>query len=131
MTLAFMKPIPKNRAALLRLCIVTAAVCALAVLTCIHWNWLAVTIGILSGTAFLLLGMAAGGGIGNARGFGQGPADVSTRIGVCLAAAGIGSYALGHEPPFPPSFQVFYGVIMGLVSVIAVILAVKGVRDTR
>ena len=131
MKIASMKPTAKNRAALLRLCIVIAVVPSLAVLTYIHWNWLAVTIGILSGTVFLLLGVAAGGGIGNARGFGQGPADVSTRIGVCLAAAGIGSFALGHDPPFPPSFRVFYGVIMGLVSIIALILSVKGVRDTR
>jgi len=126
-----MKPTAKNRAALLRLCIVIAVVPALAVLTYVHWNWLAVTIGILSGTAFLLLGIAAGGGIGNARGFGQGPADVSTRIGVCLAAAGIGSFALGHDPPFPLPFRVFYGIIMGLVSVIALILAVKGMRNSK
>lgn len=131
MKITSMKPTAKNRAALLRLCIVIAVVPALAVLTYVHWNWLAVTIGILSGTAFLLLGIAAGGGIGNARGFGQGPADVSTRIGVCLAAAGIGSFALGHDPPFPPPFRVFYGVIMGLVSVIALILAVKGMRDAK
>jgi len=120
-----------NRAALLRLGIVFAAVPSIAVLTYVHWNWLAVTIGILCGTAFFLWGMAAGGGLGNARGFGQGPADVSTRIGVCLAAAGLGSYALGHEPPFPPSFRIFYGVIMGLVSVSALILSVKGVRDAK
>ena len=126
-----MRPTAKNWTALLRLCIVLAVVPALAVLTYVHWNWLTVTIGILSGTAFLLLGIAAGGGIGNARGFGQGPADVSTRIGVCLAAAGIGSYALGHDPSFPLPFRVFYGIIMGLVSVIALILAVKGVRDTK
>ena len=131
MKITSMKPTAKNRAALLRLCIVIAVVPALAVLTYVHWNWLAVTIGILSGTGFFLWGMASGGGIGNARGFGQGPADVSTRIGVCLAAAGIGSYALGHDPPFPLPFRVFYGIIMGLVSVIALILAVKGIRDAK
>ena len=131
MKITSMKPTAKNRAVLLRLCIVIAVVPSLGVLTYVHWNWLAVTIGILSGTAFLLLGIAAGGGIGNARGFGQGPADVSTRIGVCLAAAGIGSFALGHDPPFPLPFRVFYGIIMGLVSVIALILAVKGMRDAK
>ena len=131
MKITSMKPTAKNRAALLRLCIVIAVVPSLGVLTYVHWNWLAVTIGILSGTGFFLWGMASGGGIGNARGFGQGPADVSTRIGVCLAASGIASYGLGREPPFPLSFRVFYAVILALVGGIALILTVKGVRDAK
>ena len=118
-----------RRAALLRLVLVAAAVPAIALLTWRGWNGLAVTLGILSGTVFFLWGMAAGGGLGNARSFGQGPADVSTRIGVCLAATGLASYALGHDPPFPLPFRIFYGVIMAIVSVVALVLAIKTARD--
>ena len=75
--------------------------------------------------------MAAGGGLGNARSFGQGPADVSTRIGVCLAASGLASYALGHEPPFPPPFRVFYGVGMVLAGVDRAGSGREGRQDAR
>jgi len=111
-----------------RLCFVAAAVLALIVLTWLGLTWLAVTLGILSGTVFLLGGMAAGGGLGNARRFGDAPADVNTRIGVCLAASGLASYALGHDPPFPVPYRVFYGVIMALVSLVALGLSVRGLK---
>jgi len=119
-----------DRAVLVRLWIVVVLVPAIAVLTYIGWNWLAVTLGILSGTVFFLWGMGSGGGIGNARSFGQGPADVTTRIGVCLAASGLASYALGHQPPFPLSFRIFYMILMTLVSIVALVLAWKGSKQT-
>ncbi len=119
----------KRRAALLRFIVVAAVMPSVAVLTWVHWNWLAVTLDILSGTAFFLWGMASGGSLGNARAFGQGPPDISTRIGVCLAASGLASYALGHDPPFPLPFRVFYGVIMAAVSIVALVLAGKVMRE--
>jgi len=37
---------------------------AIAVLTLLGWNWLAVALGILGGTIFFLWGMATGGSLG-------------------------------------------------------------------
>jgi len=110
-----------------RLVLVLVVVAAVAGLTLAHLNALALTVGLLAGLAFFLRGLAAGGGLGNARGFGQGPADVNARIGICLAAAGIASASVGTEH-FPTPFRVFYGLCLGLACVIAAFLAWRGRR---
>ena len=104
--------------------IVLAAVLAVLGLTLARLNAAALTVGVASGAWWLLRGIATGGGMGNARQFGRGPADNSTRIGVCLAAAGIASAALAREI-FPLPFRIFYGVCLGLACVGAVLLAWK------
>ena len=93
-------------------------------------NWLGLTAGIAVGGLLFLLGMAAGGGLGNARKFEKKPADVNARIGTCLAAAGIAAAALGYDPPFPPPFRIFYGVCLALGCLGALALSVKGLKDT-
>ena len=120
---------PPRRAALLRLGLVVIAMLSVGGLTVARVHWAALAVGIAAGIGLLLRGMAMGGSLGNARQFGKAPADVSTRIGICLAAAGIASGSLGHDPPFQPPFQIFYTVCLVLACVIAVILAVKSVRD--
>ncbi len=104
--------------------IVLLAVLAVLGLTLARLPALALTVGLAFGVWWLLRGMALGGGIGNARQFRHGPADQSTRIGVCLAAAGIAAAALAREQ-FPLPFRVFYGVCLGLACIGAVLLAWK------
>ena len=104
--------------------LVLLAVLAVLGLTLARLPALALTVGIASGAWWLLRGMALGGGMGNARQFGRGPADSSTRIGVCLAAAGIASAALAREL-FPLPFRIFYGVCLALACLGAVWLAWK------
>lgn len=118
-----------RRTALLRLLLVCAcaAVIVGAVLT--QHYWLALTAGIAAGGLLFLAGVAAGGGLGNARKFEKKPADLSARIGTCLAAAGIAAAALGYDPPFPPPFRAFYGVCLAIACLGALALSVKGLKD--
>lgn len=108
---------------MIRFWVVLGTALVIAGLTLAHQYGLALIIGIVVGSYFLLRGMAAGGSLGNARQFQKKPADVNARIGICLAAAGIASASLGHNPPFPPSFCIFYGVCLALALVGAGILA--------
>jgi len=110
-----------------RLGLVSGAVLLIAALTLAHQSALALTLGLLAGLVFFLRGLAAGGGLGNTHGFGQGPADVSARIGICLAAAGIASSSVGSSH-FPIPFRVFYGLCLGLACIIAMFLAWRGRR---
>lgn len=111
---------------MIRFWMVSATVLAVAGLTLAHLPAaLALTLGIAVGLFLLLRGMAAGGSLGNARQFENKPADVNARIGICLAAAGIASAALGNAR-FPLPFHVFYTVCLVLASVGAVFLAWKG-----
>ncbi len=108
-----------------RFAIVLATTLAVAGLTLAHLQAFALTLGIAVGLVLLLRGMAAGGSLGNARQFGKKPADVNARIGICLAATGIASSALGNER-FPLPFHVFYGICLGLAALGAVFLAWRG-----
>ncbi len=110
-----------------RFAVVLATTLAVAGLTLARLPALALTLGIAVGLFLLLRGMAAGGSLGNARQFGKKPADVNARIGICLAATGIASSAIGNEH-FPLPFHVFYAVCLGLASVGAVFLAWKGMK---
>ncbi len=113
---------------MIRFAVVLGTTLAVAGLTLAGQHALALTLGIAVGLFLLLRGMAAGGSLGNARQFEKKPADVNARIGICLAAAGIASASLGHEPSFPLPFRVFYIVCLVLASVGAVALAGKGRR---
>lgn len=104
--------------------LVLLAVLAVLGLTLARLNAAALTVGMVSGAWWLLRGMALGGGMGNARQVGQSPADNGTRIGVCVAAAGIASAALAREV-FPLPFRIFYGVCLALACLGAVWLAWK------
>jgi len=110
--------------------LVLLAVLAVLGLTLARQSALALTVGMVSGAWWLLRGMALGGGMGNARQVGQSPADNSTRIGVCVAAAGIASAALAREM-FPLPFRVFYGICLGLACLGAVWLAWKQPRSPQ
>lgn len=112
-----------------RLLLILGATLAVVGLTLARLHAAALVIGVVVGAYFLLRGMAHGGGLGNVRGVGQKPADVSTRVGVCLAAAGIASASLGREPLFPLPFRVFYGLCLALACAGAVFLAVKSARS--
>ena len=90
---------------------------------------LALTAGIGIGGPLFLLGMATGGGLGNARQFEKKPADLNARIGTCLAASGIAAAALGYDPPFPLPFRIFYGVCLAVAALASVALAGRGVKD--
>ncbi len=115
--------------ALMRLLLVCACVAVIAGAVLTQRYWLALTAGMAVGGLLFLLGMAAGGGLGNARNFEKKPADVSARIGTCLAAAGIASAALGYDPPFPPPFRIFYGVCLAAGCLGALALAGKALRE--
>lgn len=110
--------------------LVLVAVLALLGLTAMRFHAVALVVGIVVGAGFFLRGMASGGSLGNARQFGQGKADVGTRIGICLAAGGIASASLGKDPPFPISFRVFYGVCLLIACAAALVLAAKTRNDT-
>lgn len=118
-----------RRMALGRLLLVCACVFAVAGAVLTHRYGLALAAGIGAGGLLFLLGMAAGGGLGNARKFEKKPADFSARIGTCLAAAGIASAALGYDPPFPLPFRVFYGVCLAVACLGALALSVKGLKE--
>src|SRR4051812_44181896 len=98
--------------------------CALVIAgaACFQASALALTVGVIAGAVLLVSGMARGGSLGNARKFGQAPADQSTRIGVSLAAAGIAAASMGQSH-FPVSFRVFYGLCVIAGCLIAVVLA--------
>ncbi len=119
-----------RRMALVRLLLVCACVFVVAGAVLTQRFGLALTAGIAVGGLLFLLGMAGGGGLGNARKFEKKPADVSARIGTCLAAAGVASAALGYDPPFPLPFRIFYGVCIVIGCLGALALSVKGLKDT-
>ncbi|MDQ2688521.1 MAG: hypothetical protein M3Y28_11720 [Armatimonadota bacterium] len=107
-----------------RFALVLLAALAISGLTLAHWYWLALTVGVVAGAIFFLQGMAADGSVGNARHLGQGKADVSTRLGICLAAMGIASAAVGNDH-YPMSFRVFYGVCLVGAALLALFLAAR------
>ena len=111
-----------------RLGLVCACVAVVAAGTLTHRYWLALTAGIVIGGLLFLFGMTAGGGLGNARKFEKKPADISARIGTCLAAAGIAAAAIGYDPPFPLPFRVFYGICLAVACLGALVLAVKALK---
>lgn len=119
-----------RRLAFLRLLLVCTCAATIVGAVLMQRYWLALTAGIAVGGLLFLVGMAAGGGLGSARKFEKKPADVSARIGTCLAAAGIASAAMGYDPPFPPPFRAFYGVCLALGCLGAFALSVKGLKDT-
>ena len=91
--------------------------------------WLALTAGIVVGGLLFLVGMAAGGGLGSARKFEKKPADVSARIGTCLAAAGIAAAGIGYDPPFPLPFRIFYGACLVIACLGALVLAAGALKE--
>lgn len=112
-----------------RLGLAGLAALVIAGATWAHWYWLALTAGIGVGGLLFLVGMATGGGLGNARRFEKKPADINARIGTCLAAAGIAAAALGYDPPFPLPFRIFYGICLALGCLGAVGLSAGALRE--
>lgn len=108
--------------------LVGLAVAAIAGTTLTGRFGLALTVGIGVGGLLFLFGMAAGGGLGNARKFEKKPADINARIGILLAASGIAAAAIGYDPPFPQPFRIFYGVCLGLACLGALALAGMALR---
>lgn len=111
-----------------RFVVVIAVAAAVIGLTAWHQYALAMTIGIAVGAGMFLLGMAAGGGLGNARNYGQKPADVGARIGVALAAMGVAVEGLRDDHFYPAPFRTFCAVCQGLGALIAVVLAFRAWR---
>ena len=117
------------RAAWGRLGLVCVSAAAIVGATLTRHYWLALTAGIAVGGLLFLIGMATGGGLGNARRFEKKPADINARIGTCLAAAGIAAAALGYQPPFPLPFRVFYGVCLAFGSLGALALSITALKE--
>lgn len=111
-----------------RFALVLLAVLAVGGLTLARWYGAALAVGVVAGAFLLLRGMADGGSLGNVRRVGQGRADVGTRVGVCLAAMGIASAAVGNDH-YPAPFRVFYGVCLVLAALTAVVLAARAARS--
>ncbi len=111
-----------------RLALVIVVAAAVIGLTALHLFALAMAVGIAVGAVMFLLGMAAGGGLGNARQYGQKPADVGARIGVALAAMGVAVEGLRADHYYPPTFRLFCAFCQGLGALIAIVLAIRSRR---
>lgn len=111
-----------------RLVFVIAAVVVVAISTLTHQYGYALAAGVVAGTVLFFAGVASGGAIGNTRSIGTKPSDFSVRIGVLLAASGIASQSIGHQPPYPLPFQIFYGACLVVACLAAVGLAAIGIR---
>jgi hypothetical protein len=110
---------------MIRLILVILTVAAVIALTLSQRYALAMGIGIVVGAVMFLLGMAAGGGLGNARAFDRKPQDVGARIGVALAAMSIAVEGLRADGPYPAKFRLFCAICQGLGALIALVLAVR------
>ncbi len=108
-----------------RLIVVLLVAAAIIGSTLAHIYWLALTVGVVVGAGMFLLGMAAGGGLGNARAYGKKPGDVGARIGVALAAMGIAVMGLRADGPYPPSFRLFCVACQAAGTLIAITLAIR------
>ena len=108
-----------------RLLLVTAVAVAVLLLTWFHQYALGLTLGVAVGAVMFLLGMAAGGGLGNARAYGKKAPDVGARIGVALAAVGIAVEGIRADSPYPAEFRIFCTVCQALGALIAVVLAFR------
>lgn len=113
-----------------RFALVLVAALAVGGLTLARLYAYALAMGVLAGAFLLLRGMAGGGSLGNARHLGQGKADVSTRVGICLAAMGIAASAVGNDH-YPTPFRAFYGVCLVLAALIALVLAGSAASETK
>lgn len=111
-----------------RLLLVISVVVAVITLTALHLYAVALTLGVVVGAAMFLIGMAAGGGLGNARSFEQKPADVGARIGVAIAAMGIAVEGLRPDHFYPAQFRIFCAVCQGLGALIAVTLSIRALH---
>lgn len=113
-----------------RLVLVLLTALGVGGLTLAHLFPYALTLGIVAGAFLFLTGMASGGSLGNARHIGQTRADVSTRLGICLAAMGIASAAVGNDH-YPPPFRIFYGVCLVLAALLALVLAARAAVKSK
>ena len=91
----------------------------------------ALGLGVAAGGLLFLRGAVVGGRLGNARKVGQTRADVSMRLGACLALAGIAAGAQGHDPPLAWPERAAIGAGQLIASLLAVWLAGYWVTQTR
>lgn len=115
---------------MLRLLFVITGVLVIAITSVLHYYGYAMVTGIVFGGAFFLSGVSRGGLIGKPHAFGHSRQDVSARIGIALAAAGIAAGAQEHNPPYPKPFLIFYMMVIALGCLIAFSLAIKAWRET-
>lgn len=108
-----------------RLILVIVSAAVIGISSLLHDYGVAFVTGIAVGAAMFVYGVVRGGAIGNTRSFQRRPQDVSSRIGIALAAAGIGAASVSHQPPFPLSFRVFYGACIAIGCVGAIFLAAR------
>lgn len=90
------------------------------------FHFIGLIVGLIAGVAFVLAGMARGGGLPEASlgmyGEKRKPGDPNTGIGTALAASGI-ACSVVSDTHFPIGFRIFYGVCIGAGILIAVYLA--------
>jgi len=120
-----------KQSALFPVAMTFAAVLGLGALTGLGAFGPALCLGVAAGAVLFLRGAAANGRLGNAHGIGQSRADVVTRLGACLALAGVAAGTQGHDPPWPWTLRALIGIGQLIVSVLAVRLAAQQVKQTR
>lgn len=108
---------------ILRIALVSVAVVTIATSLLLHQYLIGTAIGMVSGLVAVFLGFAVVQGSDAAGKFGSRPGDVTTRIGICLAAAGIASAAIDPSRPFPAGFRTFYLVCLIVACVGALVLS--------
>ena len=108
-----------------RVGIVSLSTVAVVCATLLHFYVAALIIGVASGLLFFFTGVVGNPGSRESGKFGSRPGDVTTRIGISLAAAGIAAGALDPSRPFPTSFRIFYGFCLAIACLGALILAAR------
>lgn len=108
-----------------------AAVLGMAGLAVVGAGGAALCLGMAVGGGLFLRGTAVGGRLGNARKVGQSQADLSLRVGACLALAGIAAGAQGHDPPWTETQRILIGLGQFIASALAVGMARQWVKQTR
>lgn len=107
----------------LRIALVSVAVVAIVTSILLHQYLVGTAIGVVSGLVAMFLGFTVVQDSPVAGKFGSRPGDVTTRIGICLAAAGLASAAIDPGRPFPASFRTFYLVCLVVACLGALILS--------
>jgi len=106
-----------------RIALVSLSVVAIVCATLLHFYIAALIIGVASGVLLFFTGVVGNPGSQAPAKFGSRPGDVTTRIGISLAAAGIAAGALDPSRPFPTSSRSFYGFCLAVACLGALALS--------
>jgi hypothetical protein len=110
---------------ILRIALVSLAVVAVVSSILLHQFLIGTAVGLISGLAAVFLGFTVVQSSSVTGKFGSRPGDVTTRIGICLAAAGLASAAIDPSRPFPATFRMFYLACLIVACVGALVLSTR------